>query len=244
MLESIREAISDYDETIELIISDNGSTDSTQQYIKSIMGEFKNLSYYHHNPALGVAERNFHFLMCKACSKYIWILGDDDKLEKDAIHQVMKYINNNVEFDLCICNYSLHSPDMESVYKNNFFDFKKPIIIRDKNELLREFSITLGFISAVIFNSNLVEKLDHEKYKCLEYTGFAFLFMIYSSLEKFPLIYFISKPLIKYRSSNARFKNTDWIKIFVRGSNTVLKELKNNGYYKKNINQAKNFVVS
>jgi glycosyltransferase involved in cell wall biosynthesis len=68
----------DFDD-FELIISDNGSTDST----KKICGEFitkdKRIKFFSHEKNLG-ANWNFNFILNKACGEYFMWTAADDKI--------------------------------------------------------------------------------------------------------------------------------------------------------------------
>jgi glycosyltransferase involved in cell wall biosynthesis len=62
-------------EKIEVLISDNASTDSTRQYIKSF--QEKRMLYYCNETNIG-GDANFIECVKKAKGEYVWLFGDDE----------------------------------------------------------------------------------------------------------------------------------------------------------------------
>ena len=68
-------------EKFELIISDNGSTDKTEEVCKPFL-EDKRIKYFHHEKNMGPV-KNFEFILKKASGKYfMWTAVDDIILPK------------------------------------------------------------------------------------------------------------------------------------------------------------------
>jgi abequosyltransferase len=71
---------------IELLVSDNASTDLTE----STCSKFKNLQYfkYRRNESNIGPNLNFIKLVERASGKYVWILGDDDLICSNALYTI------------------------------------------------------------------------------------------------------------------------------------------------------------
>lgn len=81
------------DETDELIISDDGSTDDTIKIIQRYEANYKNIHYYD-GPHKGYVE-NFQFLFSKAKNELIMISDQDDIWEHDKINEVRRTFQMN-----------------------------------------------------------------------------------------------------------------------------------------------------
>jgi len=79
------------EEKIEIIISDNGSTDNTNQVLNNVI-EKKYIKILKHPNNIGFSA-NVLSMLKKATGKYVWQLGDDDKLDKDAFIKIIKIVS-------------------------------------------------------------------------------------------------------------------------------------------------------
>ncbi len=83
----VEEALPYLGARIEVLVSNNASTDNTDFEIKNIqkMGRF---FYFIQAENLG-ALRNMHYLVKNATGKYVWIVGDDDILKPGIVERVI-----------------------------------------------------------------------------------------------------------------------------------------------------------
>lgn len=72
-------------EDIELIISDNASTDSTEDLLKQY-NKYPFFSYYRNERNLGFNGNMARLIDIYAKGRYCWLLGDDDFLDSDALN--------------------------------------------------------------------------------------------------------------------------------------------------------------
>lgn len=80
------------EEDIQVIISDNFSSDGTYDAIKSLSNENIKCLLFQQNENIG-SVRNAIFLLSQADTKYIMFLGDDDYLHKDYLKNVIKILD-------------------------------------------------------------------------------------------------------------------------------------------------------
>jgi glycosyltransferase involved in cell wall biosynthesis len=69
---------------IEILVSDNGSTDGTAEYLKTLPF----IQVWTNTENVGAAA-NFVLCVEDAQGEYVWLFGDDDLIEKDGIDNVM-----------------------------------------------------------------------------------------------------------------------------------------------------------
>lgn len=95
---------------IELVISDNASSDETADVINwaKQLGPFR----YHRNPQNIGACRNIIGLTRElAKGEYCWILPDDDIVRPDAISRILSIIKSNLDVDYFFVNVSPRSAE-------------------------------------------------------------------------------------------------------------------------------------
>lgn len=237
-LDSIMISMAGYESQIEIIISNNASTDDTADIIRSFQIKYPWIRYYRNDINIG-AERNFYHVATLATGDYIWIFGDDDKMAQEAISLVSHLINQGS--NLIICDFSVFSKDFTQEITHRYFGFNNIIHIRDHNLLMKTLGSGLGFISAVIFRKDIfcaVPKSSYDKYS--EY-GFSFLYMIYYGCINKCNAVCINKPLICSRSGNSG--GYDWAKYFILGQALVFDALRVDGYSAMSTRTAKNIVI-
>ena len=93
---ALQSAISQTYKNIEIIVSDNCSSDDTEQVVK----QFKDprLQYVRHPENIG-ANANFNFCLSQAKGDYFLLLHDDDLIDDDFVSVCMKaenYVFNDI----------------------------------------------------------------------------------------------------------------------------------------------------
>jgi abequosyltransferase len=240
-LNSILESLRGYEDKIEIIVSDNASTDNTE----TIVAEFQKLhSFIRYNRnEKNVIDKNYFIAARLAKGEFIWIFGDDDKIASETIEKIFNLIKSN--YNLIICNHSIWTADFSSLLRERWLFFYKNRTFNNHNELLKYLGLKLGFISSVIFNKKIFcNFLETEFDKYIE-TGWAFLYSIYSGIVNNCNAYLIAKPLVYARGANpAKALDTHWwYKTFAIESDVVFNELKQKGYSDYAIYSAKQNVL-
>ena len=78
--EALKSALSQTYSNYEIIVSDNCSTDNTEELVKSYSDG--RIIYYKHEKNIP-ANENFNFCLRKARGKYFLLLHDDDLIDKE-----------------------------------------------------------------------------------------------------------------------------------------------------------------
>ena len=79
-------------EIVEVIISDNASSDNTKSIVHSHLYDNSSFSGIRHSSNIG-AESNLISLLDRASSKFFWFIGDDDFPVADLIRHVIIQLN-------------------------------------------------------------------------------------------------------------------------------------------------------
>ena len=93
-------------DNIEIVISDDSSTDNTENLINTLSKTYKYpIVYYKHQKNVGY-DRNFRSSIELASGDYCFILGNDDSLnQSDSITKLVNFIKLSNYPDIGFCNY-------------------------------------------------------------------------------------------------------------------------------------------
>lgn len=106
LLESIVAQASD---GVEIVISDNASTDGTDAMVREYQERFANIVYVRSPENLG-ADRNYLSSVKAARGEYCWLMGSDDVLAPDAVARVLRRLP--LGQDVFILGFTLCTIDM------------------------------------------------------------------------------------------------------------------------------------
>ena len=140
---------------IEIVVSDNASTDNTLEVIQRWREILPNLVYFRWDANQG-ADRNFLNVVDISSGKYCWLLGSDDKIIPSAVERLLPHLK---ESSLLLLDYDLMSYDMKTVIEHRRtleFSPGTRFTIRDGSDFNRylagsqELSSLFAYISTLI----------------------------------------------------------------------------------------------
>jgi len=95
--ETLTSALNQTYPNIEIIVSDNCSTDNTEVYVESF--DDPRIRYFRHAKNIG-ASNNFNYCLEQARGDYFLLLHDDDLIDKDFVEICMKEANYDTDFGI------------------------------------------------------------------------------------------------------------------------------------------------
>lgn len=118
---------------VEIVVSDNASTDNTAEIVKKYKNHFKNFIFIENKKNLGV-DVNTVTVIKNATGKYSWLFADDDLIVNGAIETVFNKLKKD-EYDVIglmampinkenssgIKNFYTHEVFIEETDFNNFY---------------------------------------------------------------------------------------------------------------------------
>jgi glycosyltransferase involved in cell wall biosynthesis len=156
-----------FQDEIEVIISDNGSTDNTQQIIHNYVKNYKEISFvlFKHPKNTGYFG---NFAKCKklANGKFFWLLSDNDYVRKGILKKVIQLLMQNPNLG------SIHF----SYNTSKFFLTKNTVVKKDlsNDELFQKAGIYPSLISSVIFRNIKDDEKDiFKRFSGNSFLGFA-----------------------------------------------------------------------
>src|SRR5258705_7168898 len=90
------------DAQVELLVSDNASTDETSAIVTGYIDRGLQIRYLRNNSNIG-ADANFMQCFDKALGKYVWLIGDDDLVVPGAVGKIVSYLRAG-EYSLIYVN--------------------------------------------------------------------------------------------------------------------------------------------
>lgn len=151
-------------EGVEIIVSDNASTDGTEEMMRKYREEH-NIRYFRNAENLGM-DRNFLNCLQKAEGDYIHLLSDDDILLPGAIDKILFLIDTE-QPDYINLNSFTYSTD---VYDPNSkrpprIKLEEDLVTSDKEIYMGYIGVYITYISATIIKrSNFCMLKNPEKY--------------------------------------------------------------------------------
>lgn len=92
LLETLESELIEIESSVGIVVSDNGSTDKTQEVTDAFQKRLPNLRIIRHNQNIGMDE-NFCSCIEADDSEFFWMMGDDDLPRAGAIRYVLKLID-------------------------------------------------------------------------------------------------------------------------------------------------------
>ncbi len=154
--------------SIELLVSDNASTDNTQSIMEVFCQEHPEITYIRNPENIG-PDRNFLNCYNYAHGEYVLLLGDDDLLLPDALDEILSALQRKPVFvHLNTCG----------LFRMNPPEFSPPRVpegdicsYHNRNDFLLAMGIYVTFLSSFILRNDLVRKIENKE----QYIGTYFI---------------------------------------------------------------------
>ena len=119
-----------FHDIIEIIISNNNSTDNTNIILKNLSKKNPRikLSYFNQKENIGL-EKNALFVLKEASAKFVMYLGDDDFIDLGYLKSVVKHLENNDSTNCIIPSFT--TIDLNGNRIKGERDLNKPNILYD-----------------------------------------------------------------------------------------------------------------
>lgn len=196
LLESILPQLICFKEKIEVVVSDNASSDETIDLCSEYAKEY---SFFRHSQNLKNEgpDYNIHNVFDCAKGRYVWVIGDDEIVVESAIRNIfflLEQHNPNFIF--------LNNVSDTSYVNNSSFSIPVKYLITDDNE---RFSKLIGvyttFISGCIINKDILD--TNSEYKKLIGSYLVQLSWVLPALLHKGVYIFVQTPLVIAQQDNS-----------------------------------------
>lgn len=200
--------IKKYKAEVQLVVSNNASTDGTKEMLETIQKKIHfQFEVYTQAQKLDIDE-SMLFVASKAKGKYMMIMGDDDILSPNFIEIILGVIKSGTEYGMIHWNILTGDANCDNNQLYNIhFDGKLECICSPTELICKEFNHS-DFISSVIIRKecwDIAENLDTKAF-----SGYGFMFRNYQGIIKkgLPCLYYYF-PLVIQRNPHK-----DWINLW------------------------------
>jgi glycosyltransferase involved in cell wall biosynthesis len=147
-----------YDD-IEIVISDDASTDGTQGEIEELQKNYRFPLVYKRFPKNVGYDANLRSSLEMASGKYCFILGNDDTIERpDAISDLVKFLQENNEPEIGFCNYvEAHSPE-KVIARANITG-----IVGSGEDIALKYYRSFSFVAGIIIRNDVFRRVNTDK---------------------------------------------------------------------------------
>lgn len=150
--------------TVEIVITNNASTDGTEQTVQQLMSEFDGIRYFRNDSNLGI-DGNIHRAVENATGQFVHLLSDDDKCEPHLYRDIFAIL--------------ARTPDLHFMFLNAFVldrngEDRRPPVLKvnsealeylDKEQLLLAVGEWITFLSSfVVRRDSWVAAVEHKRY--------------------------------------------------------------------------------
>jgi abequosyltransferase len=182
---------------VELLISDNASSDETPSTVQDFVSRGLPVRYMRNSENIG-ADANFLQCFEQARGKYVWLFSDDDLIIPGALAKILGYCES-AEYDLIwVSHYSfknVHTPRAVTPGRN-------AIEVADAKTYAKRIHVFFTFISGNIINKDTVLKAGPKPFSELVGTSLVQLGWAYTALSRFTRGLYVREKLVAVRLNN------------------------------------------
>lgn len=151
---------------IEILVSDNASTDRTDLYMRDLCDSYKDIRYIRNAENID-APRNFLQCYRESKGKFVLLLGSDDLMLPGAVAELVVFIKQYSDLDACFFNHTYFDGDfidVEHCWARHFNEKKENYVTQDKEMFLKAMRERCTFMSCFFLKrQNVLEALEREK---------------------------------------------------------------------------------
>jgi glycosyltransferase involved in cell wall biosynthesis len=204
-----------YSDLIEIIISDNCSSDATEQFVEEFMMSYDNVTYIKLLKNIG-ADKNFLNVVSNVSARYTYILGADDFLVEGAIEKIIEIVVSEkpkiLIFDRIVCDVSGNS-----LHKESPVNLNRPLRINlnSPDDIFYYINIVNGYLGFFSYLSNVVFETNSWNESALNNRNIGLSYVhTFKHIatffgEKGSLIY-LNQALVYSRSGNCSFSGAGY----------------------------------
>lgn len=157
----IAQEIKGFESECEIFISDNDSTDNTQEVVEKWQKLFNTELIYHKNKTNIGLIQNIGCCLQASKTKYIWTIGDDDPIQDGTLAYVVRNLQQNPRLSLLFLNFSGRNKQTNEVVGEHWFEVDKEEVSYDGKAVFERCLETgLGgviFLTASVYKTDLVQ---------------------------------------------------------------------------------------
>lgn len=200
----IIDAVKGYEDDVEIVVSDNCSTDDTANVVKNAQRVFP-IRYFKNAENIGFNYNYIKLIDNYALGEYCWVIGDDDCLYSNAIKEIFAVLKSNENLSCIYAKFDFKKE--EEVLQEGFSKVAPNVTVPGKRCAFEELiskvgapgNLMLTFISSMIFKTDLMKSIDKSFIAKESWETFYNLFphsYFYSLIMKDKMAYVFDYPIV------------------------------------------------
>lgn len=167
LVRALNSILSQYDDRVEVLVSDNASTDDTQKIVEDFKLKNPKINYVRNKENIGP---DANFLQCYrlAHGKYILLLGDDDLIVENSLVKLLEFIEtSDSQCALIFLNHVFFEKEYSSLINCSapFFKNRQSFITEDKSVFMEIAQHRLTYMSSFLLRCDSFAAVSNpEKY--------------------------------------------------------------------------------
>ncbi|WP_158638018.1 glycosyltransferase family 2 protein [Sphingomonas ginsenosidivorax] len=198
---------------IEIVVTDNASTDCTGEIINYYCSRFARFVYVRHPENMG-ADRNFLAAIASASGGFCWLMGSDDKIELGALQRVLEATrawHNAAGFSVAMVPYDADLQVRAPLGKGQV-RYSGDQLVTGADNIFRDFGVYLGFISAQIIRRDLWNAVCAGGEQLNFLNAYVHVLVIGRMIQQVPTWGYIHTPCVGWRGGNDSFSDDGWVR--------------------------------
>ncbi len=240
-LDSIISQLDEINEKIEIVVSDNASTDQTPEIIREYQKKHSFIKYFRNNENLG-PDRNFDLAVRRSTGEFVWLFSDDDQLRQGGVKSVLDVLKNHPDLAAIYVNQRNYDYNSGQCDPRPAVEIQKDTLFESADDFLSTVKISAAFISSDIVRRSLWEGAHPEIYIGTNWIHYATLLTLIRSHHS----YCIAEPYVMHMHRGGYIhpgENSEWSMksgITLMG---IINGLEAKGYKKNAVGKVKKVIL-
>lgn len=194
--------LTQYDERVEIVICDNGSSDGTSEIAEETVKRYPRVVYDRILSNIG-PDRCFLRSVERASGEFCWLMGDDDKIEEGALEKILSVLDSSLSG--ITVNRFAYDCRLQNRYTEPDLGPGRTTLFTDANPCCRALFLFFGFLSAqIIHRSRWLEVVKQEDLTPY-YNAYVLVYIIGRMIRNHPRWLYIQDRFVGWRGDNDSF---------------------------------------
>lgn len=191
---------------VEVVVSDNASTDNTAEVVERYRTRFEHFVYDRSVKNMG-ADRNYLRIVELATGDWCWLMGSDDVLEPGAFAKVEASLHDNPDVAGLSVGRNIRSFALE---KRKEERFPKGMTANDgrmegAEKIFTALAAYFAYLSGQVIRKSLWDEAVQSNPVSEYHNAYVHVYVIGCMLKKCPLWYYLPELLVGWRDGNDSF---------------------------------------
>lgn len=205
------------EDDVEVVVCDNASTDETKKIVLKYASQYSCIKYFQNDTNVGGC-KNISLVFERASGDFVWLLGDDDRINSGGINKVIDVISIYPDLAFIFVNLSIWDRNFTICYNERFLPTENDVIYKDANDYFYLVRQNAAFTPTQVINRRLWLKIDSHLFDNTGWKTLFYLFLLLPGRSS----YVIAEPYVSFADGSTRhhkdgvfyYQILDLIKLF------------------------------